>query len=101
MKTPHKHAELIKAWADGADIEHFSVPARLWMYTAHPAWNPENQYRIKPEVKPDTEYWCRTYEHSGGSIFTPHLLSPTEVQPANIKLTFDGETGKLKSAEVL
>jgi hypothetical protein len=21
MKTPHKHAALIKAWADGADIE--------------------------------------------------------------------------------
>jgi len=57
--------------------------------------------RLEPEPKPDTEYWCRTYEHSGGSIFTPHLLSPTEAQPANIKLTFDGETGKLKSAEVL
>jgi len=23
MKTPHKHAELIKAWADGAEIEFF------------------------------------------------------------------------------
>ena len=57
--------------------------------------------RLEEEPKPDTEYWLRTYEHSGGSIFCPHLLAPTEIFPANIKLTFDGETGKLKSAEVL
>lgn len=57
--------------------------------------------RMEEEQKPDTEYWLRTYEHSGGSIFCPHLLVPTEIFPANIKLTFDGNTGKLKSAEVL
>lgn len=100
MKTPHKHATLIHAYADGAEIQ-LQNSIGEWMDEKYPTWNLSAVYRIKPEPKPDTEYWCRTYEHSGGSIFTPHLLSPTEVQPANIKLTFDGETGKLKAAEVL
>lgn len=25
MPTPHKHAELIKKWADGAQIQFFSI----------------------------------------------------------------------------
>lgn len=29
MKTPHKHAELIKAWADGAEIEELHLKKRL------------------------------------------------------------------------
>jgi hypothetical protein len=99
MNKPHKHAELIKAWADGAEIEIKFYNG--WRDCQPVDWNENAEFRIKPEPKPDTQYWCRTYEHSGGSIFTPHLLSPTEICPANLKLTFDGETGKLKSAEVL
>ena len=105
MKTPHKHAELIKAWADGADIEHFSIPAQMWMYTANPAWNPDNQYRIKPEIKPDVVYELRTYEHSFSNknygLLMPHFAWPTDVSPAHLRLTFDGNTGKLKKAEVI
>jgi hypothetical protein len=102
MRRPHKHAEIIKAWADGADVQYYDPLSKEWCdIREQPHWFYDSTFRIKPETKPDTEYWCRTYEHSGGSIFTPHLLSPTEIQPANIKLTFDGETGKLKKAEVL
>jgi hypothetical protein len=104
MNKPHKHAEVIKAWADGAEIEYLETMTSkepYWANAPMPKWSEETMYRVKQTPKPDTQYWLRTYEHSGGSIFTPHLLSPTEVQPANIKLTFDGETGKLKSAEVL
>ena len=104
MKTPHKHAELIKAWADGAEIEFYDTRfnEHRWKLTGpFPYWQPEVEFRIKPEPKPDTKYWLRTYEHSGGSIYTPHFLQPTGTYPANIKLTFDGETGNLKSAEVL
>jgi hypothetical protein len=102
MNKPHKHAELIKAWADGAEIEELHLK-KGWQPFTDGHWMECDSwdYRIKPQPKPDTQYWLRTYEHSGGSIFTPYFLSPTEVQPANIKLTFDGETGKLKSAEVL
>jgi hypothetical protein len=43
----HKHAELIKAWADGAAIE--VLCGRVWRSTDEPAWFQEDQYRIKPK----------------------------------------------------
>jgi hypothetical protein len=58
MKTPHKHAALIKAWADGAEIEYFyrgySAEGKIvekWVHLlAAPCWTPSIQYRIKPET---------------------------------------------------
>jgi hypothetical protein len=46
---PHKHAALIKAWADGADIEFYCESSLEWVGTRNPNWNPDNQYRIKPQ----------------------------------------------------
>lgn len=44
---PHKHAELIKAWADGADIEYESEdPAGKWSKIPNPSWNTRFTYRI-------------------------------------------------------
>ena len=47
MNKPHKHAELIKAWADGAEIEHKSTKYG-WVKVDVPMWSPEHEYRIKP-----------------------------------------------------
>lgn len=51
MGQPHKHAELIKAWADGAIIEHFRVGFG-WDECSYntPCWSPETKYRIKPKT---------------------------------------------------
>jgi hypothetical protein len=56
---------------------------------------------VKPEPKPDVVRfvvyeWNPAQERTCGGI-------PDQVQSffSNLKLTFDGETGKLKSAEVL
>ena len=47
MNKPHKHAELIKAWADGAEIEYYNAVYDLWQKPAGvPNWHPDNQYRI-------------------------------------------------------
>jgi len=51
-RTPHKHAELIKAWADGAEIEYFALEGS-WLPTTRPEWSWNGKYRIKPEPKPD------------------------------------------------
>ena len=77
MKTPHKHAELIKAWADGAEIECKQIEDGNWLSVSQPAWDKASEYRIKPEPKPDVVDYVR------------------------LKLTFDGKTGKLKAAEVI
>lgn len=101
MKTPHKHAELIKAWADGAEIEFFDIFLKEWTISPTPNWSEDREYRIKPEPKPDvirffTYEWNPINETTYGSV--PDQKQNTY---SNLKLTFDGGTGKLKSAEVL
>lgn len=51
--TPHKHAALIKAWADGAEIEYRCADDPLdstWYHVDTPLWNIYAEYRIKPET---------------------------------------------------
>ena len=45
---PHKHAELIKAWADGADIEIYITVTGAWQASPSPSWVKSHTYRIKP-----------------------------------------------------
>ena len=48
MGKPHKHADLIKAWADGAEIQyHYGDYG--WIDTSYPQWWEFNNYRIKPK----------------------------------------------------
>ncbi len=47
MPTPHKHAILIKAWADGAQIQFWSSGAG-WADIFDPAWGDQVKYRVKP-----------------------------------------------------
>lgn len=100
MKTPHKHAELIKAWADGAEIQ-FRYNANIpWSNVIGVCgWDKDCEFRIKPEPKPDSNLYYRAHDYvrSNGAS----TVVWTGDNGANLKLTFDGETGKLKSAEVL
>ena len=85
----HKHYDLIVAWANGAKIE-----ARLkggeWHELSTPAWNGiDTEYRIKRE--PDVVQEMHITRFNTTTLY---------VEP-NVRLTFDGETGKLKLAEVL
>ena len=109
----HIHAELIKAWADGAEIQFKSKePFDDWQdCTDDPDWNEtegECYYRIKPEPKPDvveemTLFWNKAVKFKPPTInVSPWLNDARHYQElGNFKLTFDGETGELKSAEVL
>ena len=103
MKTPHKHAALIKAWADGAEIE------KRWgdEWIEHKwvdIWHHDFEYRIKPTPKPDViasgvVIWDKNHETHAAYHTKFHVSEHYERD--NIKLTFCGETGELKSAEVL
>ena len=48
MGTKHKHAEVIKAWADGEEIEMFTCD-KTWTPISAPSWLPSWQYRVKPK----------------------------------------------------
>ena len=92
---PHKHAELIKAWADGEIIQFHSHDDK-WFDTANnfPAWEEDQKYRIKP--KPDKSNFEMFYFYKKGEL----LSCTMENEKPNLKLIFTGE-GKLKDAKVL
>lgn len=94
---PHKHAELIKAWADGVEIQYKSKFLGTWhLFNGNKdAWVDDYEYRIKPEPKTDFVMY-------GVASFKGVALGMTNVlKQANLILTFDGETGKLKDSEVI
>jgi hypothetical protein len=62
-KKPHVHAEVIKAWADGAEVQYLDntksalrVSAGTWVDTDTPEWLEYCQYRIKPELTDVEKY---------------------------------------------
>lgn len=98
MKTPHKHADVIKAWADGAEVQYKSQIDNGWHSVSAPFFDAidaiDYEWRIKPEPKPDVvEALCLV--RMGGLVTHLALGVP------NVHITFDGETGKLKAAEVV
>jgi hypothetical protein len=101
---PHKHVEIIKAWADGSQIEQRTLfthagNSNEWHDVRNPNWDSSNfDFRIKITPKPDTttflSYWKSGWSESPWSCYV-------RGSEKSIMLTYDGETGKLKSAEVL
>ena len=51
MNKQHKHAELIKAWADGAEIEWYDEYHNQYFNCTNPNWRDNTKYRIKPKPK--------------------------------------------------
>lgn len=97
---PHKHAEIIHAWADGAEIEYLWGSG--WMpMPKHPNWSEDSVYRIKPEPKPDISLAYFANPHIEVEEDGPSIEWTGTWKKCNLRLTFDGETGQLKAAEVL
>jgi hypothetical protein len=105
MKTPHVHAEVIKAWADGAEIEWFSKENKEWIKDNCPLFLEASQYRIKPEPKPDivryfgVDNWHGSDERISGIM--DYRLANYSHWDNQLKLTFDGKTNKLKAVEII
>lgn len=102
MKKPHKHAELIKAWADGAIIQAKSGGGG-W-YDLKIELENAFEYRIKPEPRPDFYGFMKidTWKLFQVVASSSWMEITRDQEPQhNLKITFDGETGKPKSAEVL
>ena len=92
----HKHAVEIIAWANGAQIQYYDITMHRFEDDANPKWREETNFRVKPKPNPDVVVLCGASASARG-IF----VEPCREDDANLKLTFDGETGELKSAEVL
>ena len=94
----HKHAELIKAWADGAEIQCLPKTKSQWHDISRQSWYEDVGYRIKPEPKPDVVSYLL-------AAVSPNTIPWIECEHcygnAKIKLTRSGETGELIKAEVI
>ncbi len=93
MKTLHRHYEAIIAYANGAAIEMQESEHGTWRDITNPSWYDYMEYRIKPTPKPDIVRYVRSTKDDDAVWFSSSVK--------NLKLTFDGETRFLKSAEVL
>ena len=91
----HKHADLIYAWVDGAEIQ-FKNGYGDWISTSgYPIWLEGYEYRVKPQPKPDYAIHCYvTYDKLYNTIVGERGIP-------NVRYVFDGETNALKSAEVV
>jgi len=86
--VPHKHAALIKAWADGAKIQRRLHPEDEWIDTGQPNWSSVVAYRVKPVKLPDIikhAYICC-------GVNSPNNL---------VEYVYDNETEKLKSVRII
>jgi hypothetical protein len=66
MNKPHRHAKLIKAWADGAQIQIYFNSVEGWIDNTHPDWYPDCRYRIKPQPVITKAYMH--YDHIEGLV---------------------------------
>ena len=63
---PHKHAEVIKAYADGAVIQINSING--WEDLYNPAFYPMYEYRIKPRIFEEDAYYPAILECGGDKV---------------------------------
>jgi len=113
MSEPHKHKDCIIAWANGLEIQFKFSEHSEWLDFKNDALNPHwydcYEYRIKPEPKPD-EIRFLGVDITGKSNGTLGLTVSQKLHNDKcvcthwlnqLKLTFDGETGKLKAVEII
>lgn len=100
----HKHAAVLRAIADGKTVEYKGEGSGRWLVPntgTNPITQEHLEWRIKPEPKPDVVRWVNAYSDMGWETSHDALNGSLQSLAGLIKVTFDGETGKLKSAEVL
>ena len=90
-----KHADLIHEWAEGAEVQRYSLIGNGWVDDDSPNFFEGCEYRRKPQPKPDVV----KYVYATQSGFSD--MTPIQTITDNIRIAFDGETGALKNAEVL
>lgn len=100
----HPHYECIVAWAEGKEIEWRRInTSEPWKKIEHPSWTHGNEYRIKPEKKPDVVKYSVVHASFEVSLTTSleeargwsNLRMPIQKWDI-VKYVFDGDTDKLK-----
>jgi hypothetical protein len=104
-QKPHKHAECIKAWADGAEIEYRHELCHEWRNADNPTWNLYIHYRIKPQPVIKKMYMhYDAIEEAVGENFWHGIRVPQQMYENNSAMSkhieFTFTDGKLTSVEI-
>lgn len=83
MGTPHKHAGLIKAWADGAEIE-FRDETGGWHTCRDPSWSVGTTYRIKKNIVKTVGY-RRYYLRDDAGMYCSFCYEVDSYTPRHIE----------------
>lgn len=73
MKERHIHADLIIAWAEGAQIQRYLELKGGWEDVNRPLWSTNTTYRIKPREFEDSAYYPVT------TIIKPSMTNPPDL----------------------
>lgn len=96
-QVPKKHADVIKAWADGFDIQvRNSETSDIWYDTESPDWDETLEYRVKPAKVPDIIREVGILLGTNGAVWFD-----SGPKSQMVKLAFDGETHKLTAVELI
>ena len=82
--TRHKHADIIHAWAEGAEVEYWSDYYKAWCSYNPLSFSPDTKYRIKPK---EPEWWEDIPEHG---ILVKRIGDP-DVRGIVYSQTFEGK----------
>ena len=114
-----KHADLIKAWADGAQIQRCQIYCRYeynsdintikeeWIDDPCPSWAWNIEYRFKP--RPDITEEITLFSNKAIRIYDDKIPGMKEWLNnsahfsifGNFKVTYDGATHELKDIEII
>ena len=64
---PHVHCELIRAWADGAEVDRYCTDLYEWQPVLYPTWRVHDDYRIRPN-KTDKELQIEKLEEQAKQL---------------------------------
>lgn len=70
MGTPHKYAEVIKAWADGVEIQFRYRANTIWHRTEQPSFSVDYEWRVKPEPNKYRVALCKSLEDRNSYTYT-------------------------------
>lgn len=102
--TPRIHAEFIKAWAEGYDIEAYNPERGQWIVCPEPGWFADIEYRVRPgTMEPREPVYEEYVVRVDQDLFDADKIQLQDecqhYQHYNLKLLF--EDGKLINSEVM
>ena len=108
MNKQHKHADVLRAIADGKEAQFKNQILGAWAETNHlnlnPITHPELEWRVKPDPKPDVVPDIKVWPSGNANeriVLHMYNSETHKARGSNLRLTWDGETGRLKKAEVI